>query len=110
MYPCPKETPRPHPGCHITSAEFPVLLRSWLLVSHLKYINSSAHNGFFKTLLRPSGETPWTHTHSLWPLQARLGDLLWCSTPTGWSIALITTNLSPLRAPWDAIFMEFSVN
>ena len=67
----------------------------------------SAENAFFslifttlvfKTSLKPS-KSSWTHPHPLWPLQAGLGDLPWCSPSLQPSSPLICPRCPFAQAP-----------
>ena len=70
-----------------------MLYSSSLLVMHVKYIQSSAHNIFFKPSLSPSEKTVWTHTQPL-VTSGLAGWLILVSIPASWSIAQITPNKS----------------
>ena len=107
MYPCPKDTLSIQ-AATLCWAVFPVLYSSSLLVMHVKYIQSSAHNTSFKPLLRPSEKPVWTHTQPL-ATPGLAGWVILVSIPASWSIALITPSKSSgslCRAPRGAICME----
>ena len=92
MYPCPKDTLSIQ-AATLCWAVLPVLYSSSLLVMHVKCIQNSAHNMFFKTSLRPSEKPLWTHTQRL-ATPGLAGWVILVSIPTRRSIALNTPNKS----------------